>query len=278
MNNQEIKVLNKGFVRLVDSMGDDSSVVQAARVSYGKGTKTVNEDKALIRYLMRHKHTSPFEMVNFKFHIKCPIFVMRQLIRHRTAKVNEVSGRYSIVPDEFYVPEPDVIAKQSKNNKQGRGEVFSENLSKSFIEDFNNESETLFESYSKRIESGMAKELARINLPLSTYTEFYWQMDLHNLLHFLKLRLDPHAQYEIRVLSEAILDIITPIVPESVSAFNDYVLNSTTFSKKELDVLLNMIPNLSEQINLLNLDKSLSESLSVGELKEFISKLEIINV
>src|SRR5574343_240560 len=219
MLNKEIKVLDKGFVRLVDSMGNDSSVVQAARVSYGDGTKSVSDDKALIRYLMRHKHTSPFEMVIFKFHIKCPIFVMRQLIRHRTASVNELSGRYSVMKDEFYVPDPLNIATQSSDNKQGRGTALEYAKAIDSQESFKTEAIHSFDLYNKRLDEDMARELARINLPLSTYTEFYWQMNLHNLLHFLRLRMDKHAQLEIREYANVIFDIVKTICPESVSAF-----------------------------------------------------------
>lgn len=227
----EYKCLDHGFVRLVDWMGDDTSIVQAARVSYGKGTKSVSEDTALIRYLMRNMHTSPFEMVEFKFHVKLPIFVARQWIRHRTANVNEYSGRYSEMPDEFYLPQPDQIRSQSSTNKQGRS---SETIPQAneIISRMQKTQQILHDEYSDFLDMGLARELARINLPLSNYTEWYWKIDLHNLFHFLRLRLDSHAQYEIRVYADAIAKIIKQIVPIAYQAFEDYTLNAVRFSKK----------------------------------------------
>ena len=183
---KEYKCLNHGFIRLVDIMGDDAAIVQAARTSYGKGTKSINEDRNLIRYLMRHKHSSPFEMVEFKFHIKLPIFVARQWIRHRTANVNEYSGRYSEMPDEFYIPEANTIRKQSKNNKQARADDgFDNQYASEIIQKMSATQSNVFQEYKEFVEDGMAREIARINLPLSIYTEWYWKIDLHNLLHFL---------------------------------------------------------------------------------------------
>lgn len=197
---KEFRCLNAGFVRLVDYMGSDEAIVQAARVSYGKGTKAVNEDRSLIRYLMRHAHTTPFEMVEFKFHIKLPIFVARQWIRHRTANVNEYSGRYSVMKDEFYIPDPDAIHFQNLRNRQGRrtDDVPSE-LRGRVLQILTTSQKQLYGEYEKMLEEDIARELARINLPLSLYTEWYWKIDLHNLFHFLRLRMDDHAQYEIRV-------------------------------------------------------------------------------
>ena len=225
-----IPCLDHGHVRLVDCMPRlvepgqtaDSAIVQAARVSYGAGTKTLNEDRGLIRYLLRHAHTTPLEMVEFKFHCKMPIFVARQWIRHRTASVNEVSGRYSEVKDEVYVPELENIRAQSKTNKQGGEEQISAELAQEFVDNLIVDRDEAFNSYRGALHDGVSRELARINLPLSTYTEWYWKIDLHNLLHFLALRCDSHAQYEIRVFAEAMLKLITPIVPLTVEAWNDY--------------------------------------------------------
>lgn len=234
----QINCLDKGFVRLVDYMGDDSSIVQAARVSYGDGTKTVNEDRGLIRYLLRHKHTTPFEMVEFKFHIKLPIFIARQWIRHRTANVNEYSGRYSEMKDEFYIPELNQVRHQSTMNKQGRSEDVLDNLvAQQIVEKMSNTQETLYSEYRELLDEGLAREIARINLPLSNYTEWYWKIDLHNLLHFLRLRIDHHAQYEIRVYGQAIAEIIKQIVPVAWEAFQDYHLNSIYFSRLEVEAL-----------------------------------------
>lgn len=205
---EEHKVLDHGFIRVVDYMGSDSAIVQAARVSYGKGTKQISQDEALIKYLMRHHHTTPFEMCEIKFHVKLPIFVARQWIRHRTANVNEYSARYSILDNEFYTPKPEQVAKQSDNNKQGSGEAFDPDTSKEIIDSLINDSNLVYSHYEKFIEQGLAREIARTNLMLNYYTQFYWKIDLHNLLHFLKLRADKHAQYEIRVYAEVMLDII----------------------------------------------------------------------
>ena len=229
--NKEYKCLNHGFVRLVDVMGDDSSIVQAARVSYGQGTKTIREDRGLINYLLSHAHTSPFEMVEFKFHCKMPIFVARQWIRHRTASVNEISGRYSEMKDEFYIPELDKINLQSKDNKQGRGDILESQIGNEIIESMKDEQKNVFDNYQKYLKIGTAKELARIDLPLSLYTEWYWKIDLHNLFHFLRLRLDTHAQYEIRVFGEAMYDIVKECCPMASEAFEEHVLHAKKFSK-----------------------------------------------
>jgi thymidylate synthase (FAD) len=271
-NFDSIKCLDHGFVRLVDVMGDDSSIVQAARVSYGKGTKSVNEDRALIRHLMRHRHTSPFEMVEFKFHVKLPIFVARQWIRHRTANVNEYSGRYSEMRDEFYTPEPEQIRHQSAVNKQGRSNVQLPNETAQAIADmFVKTQKNLFDEYSWTLQQDTAREIARINLPLSTYTEWYWKIDLHNLFHFLRLRLAPDAQYEIRVYGEAIGSIIKPIVPLAYEAFEDFTLNSMTFSSKELAYLRDILGNFD-----IDSLADTKELLSKSELREFKEKLAAI--
>lgn len=234
---KEIPCLNHGFVRLVDYMGSDSAVVQAARVSYGKGTKQVSEDEGLIRYLMRHLHTTPFEMVEFKFHCKMPIFVARQWIRHRTANVNEYSGRYSEIKDETYKPDPSVIATQDLSNKQGRGTTLSPTDGATFLAMLDMSYETSREVYEQGLAMNVAKELARISLPVATYTEWYWKIDLHNLFHFLNLRLDAHAQYEIRVYAEAMAQIVKDTVPLCWKAFEDYRRNALTLSDPEIEFL-----------------------------------------
>lgn len=270
--NNSLDCLDKGFVRLVDYMGDDSAIVQSARVSYGKGTKSVNVDRELIRYLMRHKHTSPFEMVEFKFHVKLPIFVARQWIRHRTANVNEYSGRYSQMKNEFYLPEIEQLRHQSSMNKQARGdEKLPEEEAASILERMDEIQQKLFMEYESYLSQDLARELSRINLPLSTYTEWYWKIDLHNLLHFLRLRLDWHAQYEIRVYAGKIAELIKPIVPLTYEAFEDYIVNSLSFSKQELSVLnLMMDKNIPEE-KILN-DKGVKGL----ELKEFMKKIETL--
>jgi thymidylate synthase (FAD) len=247
-----ISCLDHGHVRLVDcsprlvpeeTKTADFAICQAARVSYGDGTKSVSEDRGLIRYLLRHAHTTPFEMVEFKFHCKMPIFVARQWIRHRTASVNEVSGRYSVVKDECYVPELENIHAQATTNKQGRAGIMPEDAAADFRYNCVAYAHEAFEDYAQHIEKGVARELARINLPLSTYTEWYWKIDLHNLLHFLALRCDSHAQYEIRVFAEAMLQLIQPIVPLSVEAWNDYhpMRGAKKFSRLELEALAKML-------------------------------------
>jgi len=213
----KINVLDHGFVRLVDHMGDDSSIVQAARVSYGEGTKSVRCDTGLIRYLMRNQHMSPFEMCELKFHIKLPIFVARQWIRHRTANVNEISARYSVISDDFYVPS--VVNYQSKDNKQGSGAEHEH--SESFVREISRISYKAYESYKYMIEEGVAREQARIILPVNMYTEWYWKIDLRNLLHFLKLRMDSHAQFEIREYANAIAQVVREHYPVTWSAFNE---------------------------------------------------------
>lgn len=239
---QEIKVLDKGFVRLVDYLGGDARIVQAARVSYGAGTKTVREDKGLIHYLMRHQHTSPFEQVILTFHAKMPIFVARQWIRHRTARLNEISGRYSVMKDEFYLPDPAEVRLQSKLNKQGRGEdAVDPETAQKVIELLRAEQESIYGHYESMIESDIARELARINLPLSLYTEWYWQIDLHNLFHFLQLRLDGHAQYEIRVYAEAMARCAKAVAPYAYEAFEEYSLHCRRFSKTEMATLRDML-------------------------------------
>lgn len=239
---KEFKVLDKGFVRLIDVMGDDSSIVQAARVSYGKGTKTVNEDRGLIRYLLRHKHTTPFEMVEFKFHIKLPIFIARQWIRHRTANVNEYSGRYSEMTDEFYLPDLEQIRPQSTMNKQGRSdEMLEDNVAADIRKTMLNTQVKLYDEYKDILGKGLAREIARINLPLSNYTEWYWKIDLHNLFHFLRLRMDDHAQYEIQEFGKTMGEIVKQVVPVAWEAYEDYILEAENFSRMELKALQQLI-------------------------------------
>lgn len=238
-----IKCLDKGFVRLVDSMGGDDAIVQSARVSYGKGTSKLSQDRGLIRYLMRHRHTTPFEMVEFKFHCKMPIFVARQWVRHRTANINEYSLRYSEARDEFYYPDPDHIEFQSSINKQGRmGEVDSD-LKKKVQNYFKEISERSFAVYSELNEAGVARELARSVLPVNLYTEWYWKNDLHNLLHFIGLRSDSHAQYEIRVFSDAMDQSVKAVAPFAWEAYQDYVVKGMRFSQIEQSLLEKNLPN-----------------------------------
>ncbi len=235
---KEFPVLDKGFVRLVDYYGSDQRIVQAARVSYGAGTKTVNQDAGLIDYLLRHQHTSPFEQVVFTFHVKMPIFVARQWVRHRMGRMNEVSGRYSIMKDECYVPEAACIAKQAKDNKQGReSEPLPKDEAEKVRKDFEEGQAHVYETYSKMVDDGIAREIARINLPLSLYTEFYWQMDLHNLFHFLKLRLDSHAQYEIREYAKVILDMVRKVCPLATASFENDMNRAVSFTGEEMEAL-----------------------------------------
>lgn len=267
-----IRVLNHGFVRLVDHMGDDNSIVQAARVSYGQGTKMVNEDRGLIRYLLRHLHTTPFEMVEFKFHVKLPIFVARQWIRHRTANVNEYSGRYSVMSNEFYVPSADQIRAQSENNKQGRVDTaFPSDSAERIIDAMTSQQSDAYSNYQSLLDENLAREIARINLPVSNYTEWYWKIDLHNLFHFLRLRIDAHAQYEIRVYGEAIAELVKPIVPHAWEAFEDYILHAERFSRLELKALKSMLPDE------LPSKESLSKfGLKAREAQELVEKLKLL--
>ncbi len=267
---KEFPCLDKGFVRLIDVMGDDAAIVQAARVSYGAGTKKVNEDVGLIRYLMRHLHTTPFEMVEFKFHVKLPIFVARQWIRHRTANVNEYSGRYSEMKDEFYVPAIDQVRAQSATNKQGRAdEAFDPSEAERIRSGMLDTQSRLYGEYQSLLEADLAREIARINLPVSNYTEWYWKVDLHNLFHFLKLRIDPHAQYEIRVYGEAMAQIVQAAVPQAYEAFEDYILHARRFSRRERAALKALLPSV-------NVDPAILEAagLKGREAQEFLSKLE----
>ena len=234
---EKINCLNMGYIQLVDVMGDDEAIVDAARISIaGENVRPVSEDRGLIRYLMRHRHTTPFEMVEFKFRCKMPIFIARQWVRHRTANINEMSGRYSELPEEYYVPDTEDIQFQADKNKQGRNELIMDDP-ESWAKGFETEAQQSFYTYKKRLEAGMARELARANLPLSTYTQWIWKIDLHNLFHFLALRLHPHAQKEIRVYGEAMASLIQPIVPMAYEAFEDYRLNGCFLTACDINAL-----------------------------------------
>ena len=234
-------VLDHGLLRVIDYMGDDSAIVQAARVSYGRGTKAVSNDEGLIRYLMRHWHSTPFEMCEVKFHVKLPVFVARQWIRHRTANVNEYSARYSILDREFYIPAPEQLAAQSTVNNQGRGAVLSGEEAQRVLDILREDAMRSYDHYegmlSQEGQQGLARELARMNLPANIYTQWYWKTDLHNLFHFLRLRADAHAQYEIRVYAEAMCRIVADWVPLAYAAFEDYRLGGVSLSGKAVEVL-----------------------------------------
>ena len=248
-----LAALDHGFVRVIDYMGDDTAIVQSARVSYGKGTKKISNDKGLIKYLMRHWHSTPFEMCEIKLHVKLPIFIARQWIRHRTANVNEYSARYSILDKEFYIPSVENLASQSQINKQGRAENLSPEEAKKVIELLKSDAEQTYRNYEVMLNEnsdgetlddssmGIARELARMNLTLNTYTQWYWKIDLNNLLHFLALRADAHAQYEIRVYADIILDIVKKWVPVTYEAFEDYRVGGTQLSAKEILILKKII-------------------------------------
>ena len=248
-----ISVLDHGFVRVIDYMGDDTSIVQAARVSYGKGTKKVSTDSGLIKYLMRHWHSTPFEMCEIKYHVKLPIFIARQWIRHRTANVNEYSARYSILDKEFYLPKNEHLAAQSKSNRQGRGDVLQGEQAKKVLSLLKNDAERTYENYETMLnerydgsvvdekETGLARELARMNLTLNTYTQWYWKTDLLNLMNFLRLRADHHAQYEIRAYADVMLDTLKRWVPTTYDAFMDYRVGGTEVSSKGKIIIQKLI-------------------------------------
>lgn len=249
---KEFKVLDSGFVRVIDYMGDDNAIVQSARVSYGTGTKSVQDDRNLIRYLMRHRHSTPFEMCEIKFHVKLPIFIARQWIRHRTANVNEYSARYSILDQDFYLPDPENIAAQSAINNQGRGTTLSPEEAHQVLEILRSDAQRCYRHYVKLLNepdhpehdpnrSGIARELARMNLTLNTYTQWYWKIDLHNLLHFLALRADSHAQQEIREYANVMINMVKEWVPHTYEAFLDYKVNSAHLSAQMLDVVRRML-------------------------------------
>lgn len=264
------EVLDHGFVRVIDYMGDDSAICQAARVSYGKGTKAVTNDTGLIRYLMRHWHSTPFEMCEIKLHVKLPVFVARQWIRHRTANVNEYSARYSILDREFYIPAPEHINAQSVVNNQGRGEVLQGEEAARVLDILKTDSNRAYDHYESMIsdegQDGLARELARMNLPSNIYTQWYWKVDLHNLFHFLRLRADSHAQYEIRVYADAMCKIVADWVPAAYGAFEDYRLGGAQFSGKGMDVVRRMIKG--EEVT------QESSGMSKGEWRELMGELE----
>ncbi len=250
---EAISVLDHGFIRVVDYMGDDTSIVQAARVSYGKGTKKVNTDVGLIKYLMRHWHSTPFEMCEIKYHVKLPIFIARQWIRHRTANVNEYSARYSILDKEFYLPASEHLAAQSQSNRQGRGNVIEGDQAKKVLDLLKNDAERTYKNYEEMLNErydgsiidekkiGLARELARMNLTLNTYTQWYWKTDLLNLMNFLRLRADTHAQYEIRAYADVMLDTLKKWVPITFEAFMDYRVGGTEVSAKGKSIIQKLI-------------------------------------
>ena len=264
---EAIPILDHGFIRVVDYMGDDTSIVQAARVSYGKGTKKVNTDSGLIKYLMRHWHSTPFEMCEMKYHIKLPIFIARQWIRHRTANVNEYSARYSILDKEFYLPTKENLAAQSTNNRQGRGEVINGKQAEEVLNLLKSDAERTYDNYETMLnerydgsiiddkKSGLARELARMNLTLNTYTQWYWKTDLLNLMNFLRLRADHHAQFEIRAYADVMLDTLKRWVPITYEAFMDYRVGSTEVSSKGKAVIKKLIKGENISIDETDLSK-----------------------
>ena len=258
-------VLDHGFVRVIDYMGDDQAITQAARVSYGKGTKKVTNDEGLIRYLMRHWHSTPFEMCEIKLHVKLPVFVARQWIRHRTANVNEYSARYSILDREFYIPAPDALNAQSTVNNQGRGELLEGAEAERVLDLLKSDAGRAYDHYEEMLsqdgQKGLARELARMNLPANIYTQWYWKVDLHNLFHFLRLRADPHAQYEIRVYAEAMCQIIADWVPMAYGAFEDYRLGGVQLSGIAIDCVRRMLKGEAVTQE--------SSGMSAGEWREF---------
>lgn len=259
------EVLDHGFVRVIDYMGDDAAIVQAARVSYGAGTKAARDDAGLIRYLMRHWHSTPFEMCEVKLHVKLPIFVARQWIRHRTANVNEYSARYSIMDREFYIPAPEQLAAQSTVNNQGRGAVLEGEEAARVLEVLKTDAARAYDHYEAMLsqdgQQGLARELARMNLPANIYTQWYWKTDLHNLFHFLRLRADSHAQYEIRVYAEVIAQVVRDWVPAAYGAFEDYRMGGMNLSAKGVACLKRMLAG--EQVTQEN------SGMSKGEWREF---------
>lgn len=281
---EAIPILDHGFIRVVDYMGDDSSIVQAARVSYGKGTKKVSTDEGLIRYLLRHWHSTPFEMCEIKYHIKLPIFIARQWIRHRTANVNEYSARYSILDKEFYIPAPDKLAAQAVNNRQGRGDVLEGDQAKEVLDILKEDSQRTYENYEKMLnerydgsvidenKSGLARELARMNLTLNSYTQWYWKTDLLNLMNFLFLRADIHAQYEIRVYAYAMIETLKKWVPITHSAFLDYRVGAAHVSAKGLKVIKSLLNG--EKVNL---ESSGLSKREWNELMEVLEKKDLIS-
>ena len=280
---EAIPILDHGFIRVIDYMGDDSSIVQAARVSYGKGTKKVSTDEGLIRYLLRHWHSTPFEMCEIKYHVKLPIFIARQWIRHRTANVNEYSARYSILDKEFYIPTEDKLAAQSKSNRQGRGDILTGDQAQEVLNILKDDSTRTYQNYEKMLDErydgsvidenkdGLARELARMNLTLNSYTQWYWKTDLLNLMNFLFLRADIHAQYEIRVYAEAMIETLKKWVPITHSAFLDYRVGAAHVSSKGLQVIKSLLNG-----NEANFEKSGLSKREWNELMEVLEKKDLL--
>ncbi len=278
---EALPILDHGFVRVVDYMGNDSSIVQSARVSYGKGTKKVSTDEGLIKYLMRHWHSTPFEMCEIKYHVKLPIFIARQWIRHRTANVNEYSARYSILDKEFYLPEPEHLAAQSQNNRQGRGDILEGEKAKKVLDLLKGDAEQTYDNYETMLNErydgsvidensvGLARELARMNLTLNTYTQWYWKTDLLNLMNFLRLRADYHAQYEIRAYASVMLDTVKKWVPITYEAFMDYRVGGTEVSSKGKNIIQKLIKDENVSIEDSGLSKrEWNELMEAFELKD----------
>jgi thymidylate synthase (FAD) len=270
-------VLGHGFVALVDYMGDDAAIVQAARVSYGRGTKSVRDDRGLIRYLLRHRHTTPFEMVEMKFLVRLPIFVARQWIRHRSASVNEYSARYSVVPDEFEVPPPDEVRHQSQRNRQGRGDPLDGAVVERFRSDLEKVSREAYAAYSAALEAGVARETARLVLPVAYYTQWYWKSDLWNLFHFLSLRLDPHAQEEIRLYAAEVARLGRLVCPVAFEAFDDFVLTGLSLGRREQLALRRLLAGATPEVACreagLPLAREDGRPMTSGEGVEFLAKL-----
>ncbi len=271
-------VLSHGFVALIDYMGNDDAIVQAARVSYGKGTKTARDDRGLIRYLLRHRHTTPFEMVEYKFLVRLPIFVARQWVRHRTASLNEVSARYSVVEDEYEVPPADEVRHQSTRNRQGRGDPLSPEIVSAFQGDLERVSKDAYASYRRALEAGVARETARLLLPVAYYTQWYWKTDLHNLFHFLLLRLDPHAQEEIRLFAAQVDRLARLVCPVAFEAFEEFQLHGLALTRREQVALRALLegrtPTEACAHAGLELARADGQPLTTGEGPEFLEKLE----
>ncbi len=273
-------VLSHGFVALVDYMGDDAAIVQAARVSYGKGTKSVRDDRGLIRYLMRHHHTTPFEMVEYKFLVRLPIYIARQWIRHRTSSTNEYSGRYSIVPDEFEVPEADEVRHQSGRNRQGRGDPLPPEVVERFRRDLESVATQAYVAYSRALDAGVARETARLLLPVAYYTQWYWKINLHNLFHFLSLRLDAHAQEEIRLYAAEVAKLARVVCPVAFEAFEDFQVEGIALGRRERKALRFLLDGKTPQEACVAADLPLTREdgrpMTTGEGVEFLEKLERI--
>ncbi|MGI0130648.1 MAG: FAD-dependent thymidylate synthase [Thermoplasmata archaeon] len=273
-------VLSHGFVVLVDYMGDDSAIVQAARVSYGQGTRSVRDDRGLLRYLLRHRHTTPFEMVEYKFLVRLPIFIARQWVRHRTASINEASARYSVVPDEFENPPPEEVRHQSTRNRQGRGDALPAEVVDRFRSDLDTISREAYVAYSRALDAGVARETARLLLPVAYYTQWYWKINLHNLLHFLSLRLDPHSQEEIRLYAAEVAKLARVVCPTALEAFEEYEVEGLSLGKRERKAVRALLegktPPEACALAELPLTREDGKPMTTGEGVEFLEKLERI--